>query len=315
MLLFNKTIGTSIKNESFSHIVDDHGNHFIARDDLYQRIRIDKDVDEDIFPMVGKLDPEWNDNGTEGYSILQETRWVNNNKNMNPLLLVDNDAVNHGEQVVFYLTVSLADYTIVRYRTNHRILQTYHKKDVFQGCAIVFNLDSCSSENNTVIELQLFNKATKKYEQFNIKINDYLESVDEAFTITDRKAINAIKEYRNKTKHRVIGFKIIVKPHELLTNTYITTEGKLEEVKELTKDIKNVNIITVDDEFADGNTPSSNKVSLTKNKLESVLKENRIRAVTIVGINLPKDITRELRLLYVFKYNQEKHTLISKKSN
>ena len=52
--------------------------------------------------------------------------------------------------------------------------------------------------------------------------------------------------------------------------------------------------------------------------LSSFFGENRIRAVTIMGMDasvLNKDLVRNLRLLYIFEYNDETKSLICKRSN
>ena len=41
MILYNITLGNlNLAPEPWSHTMDDHGNHFITKDDIRQRIRI-----------------------------------------------------------------------------------------------------------------------------------------------------------------------------------------------------------------------------------------------------------------------------------
>lgn len=317
MYLFNTSIGKpNNNNSSWSHFLDEHDKHFISRDDILQRIRIDKSVDTDIFPQIGQLEAEWQDINSSRYNILPETRWVNNNKNMNPLLLVDSEAGSHGEQVVVYITVSMEKYKLVRYRTNHRILQTFHKKDEYQGAVVVFNTDDLKDSKGAVAQLQLFNKKLKKYEQVNIAINtESYELAVNSYVISDKKQIELLKDYEKKLRGRIVGFKIITKPNDLLTSLYITTKELRREVEDLTKDIKNAQIIEISDSFADGKSASEKDIESAKAYLKQRFAEKRIRALTCYGINLPREIVRELRLLYVFKYNTEVKILSCKKSN
>lgn len=318
MYLFNTSIGKPQNNNStsWSHLVDERDNHFISRDDILQRIRIDKTVDIDTFPQAGQLEAEWQDINSSRYNILPKTRWVNNNKNMNPLLLVDSEAGSHGEQVVVYITVSMEKYKLVRYRTNHRILQTFHKKDEYQGAVVVFNTDDLKDSKGAVAQLQLFNKKLKKYEQVNITINtESYELAVNSYVISDKKQIELLKDYEKKLRGRIVGFKIITKPNDLLTSLYITTKELRREVEDLTKDIKNAQIIEISDSFADGKSASEKDIESAKAYLKQRFAEKRIRALTCYGINLPREIVRELRLLYVFKYNTEVKILSCKKSN
>ena len=141
MILYNITLGNlNLTPDSWSHMVDVHGNHFIAKDDIHQRIRIDSKVEPETYPELGNLTPVWAAANMQCYNILPNTRWVNNNRNMNPILLPDRDVDSGKEQIVVYITVS-NNYAIARFNTNHRILQTYHKKDMYQGCAVVLNTD------------------------------------------------------------------------------------------------------------------------------------------------------------------------------
>ena len=66
-------------------------------------------------------------------------------------------------------------------------------------------------------------------------------------------------------------------------------------------------------EYIDGITPNE-----FENELSSFFGENRIRAVTVMGMDasvLTKELVRNLRLLYIFEYNDETKSLICKRSN
>ena len=97
MLLYNITLGNlNLAPDAWSHITDAYGNHFIVKDDIHQRIRIDGKVDPAIYPELGELTPVWTSSNMQCYDILPGTKWINNNRNMNPFLLMNRnlDEVN-----------------------------------------------------------------------------------------------------------------------------------------------------------------------------------------------------------------------------
>ena len=66
-------------------------------------------------------------------------------------------------------------------------------------------------------------------------------------------------------------------------------------------------------EYVDGLTSKD-----LEEDLSSFFGENRIRAVTVMGMDasvLNKDLVRNLRLLYIFEYNDDTKSLICKRSN
>lgn len=312
MILYNITLGNlSLAPESWSHITDAHGNHFIAKDDIRQRIRIDSKVDPSIYPELGELTPTWAAANMQCYEILPDTRWVNNNRNMNPLLLMNKEADKGKEQIVVYITVS-NNYAIGRFNTSHRILQTYHKKDTLQGCAVVLNTDERDADNR-IISISVYDKKKDQYNQFNIAFNkeDISKINIDRKSITNKSFLETLKNQVTKFNNRYMGFKILTKPNELLTIAYVTSDKFKDEIAKATKDIKNVQIITVNpDQLAD-----ASYVDYITTMLENEFNSGRIRAITQCGVNLPLDIIRKLKLLYVFNYDTKNQVLSCKKSN
>ena len=311
MILYDVRVGNNISDDSWEFITDEFGNNFITKPSIYQRLRIDKTI-EGIEPKV--VEASWKSNDAARYEFLtdKKLRWANNNKNMNPILLVDE---NTSDLSICYVTLS-DEYILLRYRTSAEILQTFHKKDEYQGAVVVFNTDDLKDSKGAVAQLQLFNKKLKKYEQVNITINtESYELAVNSYVISDKKQIELLKDYEKKLRGRIVGFKIITKPNDLLTSLYITTKELRREVEDLTKDIKNAQIIEISDSFADGKSASEKDIESAKAYLKQRFAEKRIRALTCYGINLPREIVRELRLLYVFKYNTEVKILSCKKSN
>lgn len=312
MILYNITLGNlNLTPDSWSHITDDHGNHFISKDDIRQRIRIDGKIDPSIYPELGDLKPVWAAANMQCYNILPGTRWVNNNRNMNPLLLMNKETDTKKEQIVIYITVS-NNYSIVRFNTSHRILQTYHKKDVLQGCAVVLNTAERDADNR-VISISVYDKKKDQYTQFNIS---FMREDNNKLRI-DRKAITndnilaTLKEQVQKFNNRLMGFKIITKPNELLTLTYLTSEKFKANIEKITKDINNPKIITINPEQLENESYLNDVIQ----KLQSEFENGRIRALTQCGVNLPLEAHRKLKLLYVFNYDVKNNVLSCRKSN
>jgi hypothetical protein len=101
-------------------------------------------------------------------------------------------------------------------------------------------------------------------------------------------------------------FKIEVTLGNLLTRTYITTPDKEEFTKKITKDYKGADIITVPDDFSE-----EELCNFIKEKISG----KGIRAVTTVGIRLPYDVIKELKLSYIFDYDEKFKCVLSVKSN
>lgn len=312
MILYNITLGNlKLTPNVWSHITDEYNNHFIAKDDIHQRIRIDNKVDEKLYPELGNLKPVWTTINTECYELLQGTRYVNNNRNMNPLLLSSKEYSEGNDQIVIYLTIS-NKYSIVRFNTSHRILQTYHKKDIFQGCAIVLNTQDRDADNR-IISISVYDKRKDQYSKFNISfMNNDLNKINiDRKPITDKDILEKLKEQTRKFKSRYMGFKIITKPEDLVTVTYITSDKFKQDVIDATKNINRPKIITVNPEQLEDEAG----IEAVTEMLQKEFEANRIKAITQCGVSLPLDVIRKLNLLYVFNYDTKNKVLSCRKSN
>lgn len=312
MILYNITLGNlNLTPDSWSHVVDTHGNHFIAKDDIHQRIRIDSKVDPSSYPELGELKPTWTSSNMQCYELLSGTKWVNNNRNMNPLLLVNKNVEKTGEQIVVYINVS-NNYAIGRFNTSHRILQTYHQKDTLQGCAIVLNTEDRKSDNR-IISISVYDKKKNQYNQFNISfMKDDINKINiERKAITNSSMLEVLKKQTDKFNNRYMGFKILTKKDELLTVAYITSDKFKNDIINATKNIKNPKIITINPD----NINDQSYIDFITVLLENELVSDRIRSVTQCGVNLPLEVIRKLKILYVFDYNVKDNILSCKKSN
>lgn len=312
MLLYNIVLGNQkLAQDPWKHIVDQHGNHFIAKEDIRQRIRIDEKVDPSTYPELGNLPMTWGASNMQCYNVLPGTKWFNNNRNMNPLLLENKFASEDNEQIVVYITVS-NNYSIVRFNTPYKILQTYHKKDILQGCAVVLNSKDIV-ENGDIIRISVYDKKNNAYNEFNVHFmkEDHSKILVNRKNITNPKVLESMKSQIAKFNNRYLGFKIVTKPKDLLTVAYVTSDKFKDEVVHATRNIKNPLIITINPEQLEN---PANNANIIKN-LQKEFEESRIRAITQCGVNLPLDVVRQLKLLYVFNYDMKNNVLSCRKSN
>lgn len=311
MLLYNITLGNlNLASDSWTHITDTYGTHFIAKEDIHQRIRIDNKIESSDYPNDGVLTPVWSSSNMQCYDILPGTRWVNNNRNMNPFLTT-NKKDGDPEQIVVYVTVS-NNYAIARFNTSHKILQTYHKKDVLQGCAIVLTADDRAA-NNSIISISVYDRKKNQYSQFNVSFmrEDLNKVIINRKAITNENTLNTLKNQVQKYSNRYMGFKILTKPKDLLTVTYVTSDKFKDDVVKATKKIQHTKIITINPEDLENQASIANVV----NMLQSEFDNGRVKAITQCGINLPLDVIRQLKLLYVFNYDVKNDILSCRKSN
>lgn len=293
MVLYDVRVG-NVADDSWEFITDEFGNNFITKPSIYQRLRIDKTI-EGIEPKV--VEASWKSNDAARYEFLtdKKLRWANNNKNMNPILLVDE---NSSDLSICYATLS-EDYILLRYRTSAEILQTFHKKNASQGCCVVF--DESKLTKGSILQLQIKEKKTSRYLQVYLNVeNGELKKVVKP--ISDKKVLATLRAIKKPN-----NFKIQVKSG-LMTLAYIVTNKEQYE-SVINEEISNPIIY----EYIDGLTSKD-----LEEDLSSFFGENRIRAVTIMGMDasvLNKDLVRNLRLLYIFEYNDETNSLICKRSN
>ena len=294
MTLYDVRVGNNIVDDSWEFITDEFGNNFITKPSIYQRLRIDKTI-EGIEPKV--VEASWKSNDAARYEFLtdKKLRWANNNKNMNPILLVDE---NSSGLSICYITLS-EGYILLRYRTSAEILQTFHKKNASQGCCVVFDEDKLTK--GSILQLQIKDKKTSRYLQVYLNVeNGEIKKVVKP--ISDKKVLATLRAIKKPN-----NFKIQVKSG-LMTLAYIVTNKEQYE-SVINEEISNPIIY----EYVDGLTSKD-----LDEDLSSFFGENRIRAVTVMGMDasvLNKDLVRNLRLLYIFEYNDDTKSLICKRSN
>ena len=285
---------------------DNYGNNYYTKENIRKRIRLAKDLD--FQPNLERANPPEVFHGgiVNEYNTPANSRWVNNNKNMNPMLIAGKD----DEQMIVYLTVMAEDYRVIDYTTRHRVLQTYRKKDEYQGCVIVLNKsDLCKNEKDTdneIFRLVVRNKTTERFEVIRLKFkNDKIEICDSE-DISDYKPARLYAVEKKFTEG--VLFRVRVKKNDFLTNTYFVSPDKEEETKELVSGIKNANVVILTDEML-------NNMEILRAVLRDELEAKNIRAFTTNGVRIPNELVKEFKQLYIFDYDSEKGYLKCVKSN
>lgn len=275
---------------------DSAGNGpFFGNELTRQRIRLGKGVkiEKDDFKVINDEDIGDDIHRTD-YST-PKGFWINNNKNMNPSWVVPT-RLYQVEQVVIYLTF-LQNYKLLKYNLNKdtKIMQTYNSRygECVRGCAIV-TTDKKILINAVLLTAYVKDSETNSYVKF------VVESVDGKINIKKdlvrgKSKMGSTLKYVDMKYSNSLGFKIHPEAGEMLTSTYIVSESQYSVIDELTKEINNRNIVVVPN-------------GATKEQLEEVLEKdakiltNKIRAITLSGVDIPLDTCKKYKLIYVFQW-------------
>lgn len=274
------------------------GKSFITIDGIRQRIRLhDKIKNLNITTPI----TAYNDRGSfcEKYTFNKNMRWINNNLNMNPMFLLSGKDPKN-DYLVAYITVT-PEFKILSYNTSFSILQTYYSKDKYQGCVVVAPMsDVDEHEGWDLLTINGYNNATGKYESVTFEYSEKKCAIDVSnIPITEVTEKYAEKDKRYKGS---LPFKIMpAKKNTLITSTYVTDEKNYDKVaSEYTKNIKNAVIIKVEQDEINNN-PSS-----VVEKIKTEIGDKRVRAITQVGVRIPREIYMELHQIFVFDYDEKK---------
>ena len=304
-MLYSVVLGEpeKITNE-WSLVEDKYGNKFISNDSIRGKIRLGKSVEEKLErkftgTLVASDNSDEGDLGTEcGYEVAEDVFLSNNNKNMNLTYLKYNpdNGKAHKDDDVLFLTLSQDTYTLYTYNTfDNSIIQTYKRKDQFNGCVIKFQTNE--GEVKKVIHLGVYNKQTEKFNTIDISVDDDGTNV-EIHDHVEKEEYDKLRAIAGKKKWGSL-FRIRVPQNSLVTNTYIVKEKYVPFIETATEKIKNAEIFSVDDE-------STLNVAEFKRDFSEYVEKNRIRMVTFIGLYAPKDFAREYKFLYMFNIDPEK---------
>ena len=283
-------------NNNWTLANDDYNNTFITNVSIRQKIRLGKNVEKKLNEIKN------NSQNTAIYKIAKNTFLSNNNKNMNLSLMNfwssdENIRKEHIDDNVLYVTFLNKDYSLLDYTSyDNEVIQTYRQKDVYQGLAISFK-----DTKEYKFSMYLYDILNKRY----VDVDVFFDN-DGKFNV--KTEIDPSSAGRLKKNKKPMHFKMNIK--RFPTNTFLVNKKYEEEMINQTSNIPNVNIITIDGEIKD----LRDNNSLHKLFTESIV-NNRVRAITTVGVKLPKTFCRTYNILYLFDYDIESEWIKCIKSN
>lgn len=300
---------------------DKYGNAFILNESIRQKIKIGKNV-TDKLDLIDEVKSELTaDLGASSYAascydIAEHTFISNNNKNMNLSLMnfvSKSEVLNeqHCDDNILYITISNDMYTLIKYdNMDNEIVQTYRKSKKYQGCAITFKYYDCN-----LFSMYCKNKEIDKFVELRVSVDKAGKVCVKETEIIDKNILKGLKKQCERSENGR-HFKVTAESGKLLTSTYVIDSEYVEQVTELVKDIPNSNIIVIEggsDAFRD-DWDDEHKEALDKALTQGIV-DNRVRAITCIGLTIPYEYYKKYSLIYVFNYNMETSQLSCVKSN
>lgn len=277
---------------------------YLMNEDMHQRIRINDGILDGF--TINKVDEDKVGDATVTSYSIPSCRYVCNNKTLNPILMSTNRADDESDNVIVFVAVNtyfrIAEYDLhTENRKNIKILRTFKlskdKKITHFGCTIVSSKKDLMEKNNGVITLTLVSgKDNENVVRYHFALEgDSLNVVCENLTGTPE-----ADKFKNvvSNRKRYGGFNFHTLPNQMLTCTILCPKSREKEAEEVSKHLKKRFIVAIPDE-------SITDSAVIKSELEKIdITTNHIRAVTVLGMAIPKEVASELRLMYVFKYNE-----------
>lgn len=346
-MLYNVVFGNQekMKHNDWRVITDGKGGReFYHLDNraIRARIRVEPSVDERVLTgkNTPKLDLLWKSSNISVYSTDPNQHWRNNTSNLNPILRpFTNKEIEKedGDTELYMVYVTLMNnYSVMSVTTPYEIRHTYHQKGEYQGCVVVFTeKDLKEQKSASIITFDVYDKKRESYCKLSVQFGRTTVGISETSASGKQdKRFNKKKSTKDKdnkkkpqsfidttkmyTKVTVTGDKnsiddpkftglrCKVDPHTWLTSTYLVTPDFREMIDKIIR-YKNKNIVVID--------PNTLSDPETKQKIIAETLEKHIRAVTVVGMDLPADIIHSAKLLFIFRYDATRKRLICQKSN
>lgn len=344
-MLYSIILGNQQKGilNSWEVLKDEYDNSYVANDSIKQRLRLGKNVPKHLnvdyscanvaaFKFGDEPETEMDTSyaDVKAYKLPNKTFVSNNDKNMNLALLnffsKEKEVMEaHEDDNIVYITMMTDNYELVDYYTlNANIIQTYRKREAYQGCVLSFKDSQIGAENGTIAVLYV--KDTRKNRFIGIRIA--VNVTDEGKTrinVTkegvEKKVLkNLFKEHKKiKAQKRQVQFKIQVDPGKLLTRFYVTLESKRPELESILADkgIKNIMIFEIPDKWVvKGKMKDQymNDEGMNIALTEAIL-DKRIRSITTYKVGLPKSFCKDYNIMYLFDYDEKSDAITCLKSN
>lgn len=305
-MLYDVSIGKPKNKHNWEIFKDKYGSTFVSSKALKQRIRLGGGVDEICNPVVSKEDPHvWVDSYITGYELCDNIKFSNSNRNMNltAIRLNERNDSDKMEYNICYVSFNPSEYELIDYslapQAGVNIVQTFRSWNDYQGCAIQY-----TSLYSALIKMTLRSVRSNTYRDVMIGVDEnndikvVVRGLEEVELLNARETSKKMKNGGNKTKHFGITF---AKRFIPTIGVFINAgdgDDKLLSLRNNAVCDKDAVVIALEDE------KSLFNISDTVEKIiVDELVNKKIKAITIVDLQLPPDFCKKYNIDYVFDYN------------
>ena len=305
-MLYDVSIGRPKNKHNWEIFKDKYGSTFVSSKALKQRIRLGGGVDEICNPIVSEEVPnDWFDSYITGYELCDNIKFSNSNRNMNltAIRLNERNESDKMEYNICYVSFNPSEYELIDYslapQAGVNIVQTFRSWNDFQGCAIQY-----TSLYSALIKLTLRDMKSDTYRDVMIgvdegnKIKVIVRPLEELDLQNAKETVKKLKKSGNKTKHFGITFaKRFIPTIGVFVNAG-EGDDKLLSLRNNAVCDKDAVVIALEDEKSLFNiTDTVEKIIVDE------LVNKKIKAITIVDLQLPPDFCKKYNIDYVFDYN------------
>ena len=305
-MLYDVSIGKPKNKHNWEIFKDKYGSTFVSSKALKQRIRLGGGVDEICNPIVSKEDLSvWVDSYITGYELCDNIKFSNSNRNMNltAIRLNERNDSDKMEYNICYVSFNPSEYELIDYslapQAGVNIVQTFRSWNDYQGCAIQY-----TSLYSALIKMTLRSVNSNTYRDVMIGVDENNEikvvvrGLEEVELLNARETSKKMKNGGNKTKHFGITFaKRFIPTIGIFVNAG-EGDDKLLSLRNNAVCDKDAVVIALEDE------KSLFNISDTVEKIiVDELVNKKIKAITIVDLQLPPDFCKKYNIDYVFDYN------------
>lgn len=306
-MLYDVSIGKPKNKHNWEIFKDKYGSTFVSSKALKQRIRLGGGVDEICNPVVSnKITSVWADSYIEGYELSDYIKFSNSNRNMNLTAIRLNER-NDSDKVdyhICYVSFNPAEYELIDYslapQSGVNIVQTFRSFDDYQGCAIQY-----TSLYSALIKMTLRDIKCNTYRDVMIgadeknEIKVVIRPLEEVELLNARETSKRLRKNGSvKTKHFGITF---AKRFIPTIGVFINAgegDDKLLSLRNNAVCDKDAVVIVLDNEKSLFNIDDSiDKIIVDE------LVDKKIKAITIIDLQLPPDFCKKYKIDYVFDYN------------
>ena len=306
-MLYDVSIGKPKNKHEWEIFKDKYGSTFVSSRALKQRIRLGGGVDEICNPVVSEeISHVWVDSYIAGYELCDHIKFSNSNRNMNLTAIrlnERNESSDVMEYNICYVSFDPSKYELIDYslapQAGVNIVQTFRSWNDFQGCAIQY-----TSLYSALIKMTLRDIKMGTYRDVMIGVDEgnqikiIIRELEELDLLNAKETTKKLKKNGNKTKHFGITF---AKRFIPTIGVFINAgEGndKLLSLRNNAVCDENTVVIALEDE--------KSLFDITDNIEKIIIDElvnKKIKAITIVDLQLPPDFCKKYNIDYVFDYN------------